>query len=381
VTQRYFATTTPGFESLLAGEIAGFGTKKLDELDGGVEFDATNKSFYRACYESRLANRIMIRVDEFRSRDFPELYNKTRRYQWERLLGDSNRVFVKGVAHQTRLIHTGRIQNSVGEGIEAHFAEDLGVDPPEIVDESDGAQYVLARIVDDRCQLSLDASGELMHRRGWREATVEAPIRETIAAAVLREMDWTGQQPLLDPMCGSGTFVIQAARIAAGRPPGEYRDFAFHRWQNFRPELWQEVVDEAAERIEAPEGPIAFGADIHEQAVKAARSNSVTGAVEGLVELDQSAVADLEPPVDSNGLVVCNPPYGRRLEESTPGREAWRELLDVFARRFDGWTLAVLLPGEITPGHDALTFEKRLRFRNGGILVRLWCARHASSAE
>ncbi|MGM0558476.1 MAG: THUMP domain-containing class I SAM-dependent RNA methyltransferase [Myxococcota bacterium] len=377
MTQRYFATTSPGFEKLLAGEIAGFGAKKIDELDGGVEFDATNKTFYRACYESRLANRILIRVDEFRSRDFPELYNKTRRYQWERLLGAGNRVYVKGVAHDTRLIHTDRIQGSVGEAIREHFSEDLGVEPPEIVDDRENAQYVLARIVGDRCQLSLDASGELMHRRGWRVHAVTAPIRETTAATILEELEWAGDEPLFDPMCGSGTFPIQAARIAADRPPGEYREFAFHRWQNFRPELWQEVVDEAAAGIQTPEGPVAFGSDIDEQAVEAARQNAEAADVSSLVSVEHSAVSDVEPPTEQTGLMICNPPYGRRLDDAARGDEPWRELLDVFARRFKGWKLAVLLPGEITPGHDALSFEKRLRFRNGGILVRLWDVNHA----
>ncbi len=377
MTQRYFATTAPGFESILAGEIASFGAKKLDELEGGVEFDATNKKFYRACYESRLANRILIRIDEFRSRDFPELYNKTRRYQWERLLGASNSVHVKGVAHNTRLNHTDRIRQSVGAAIREHFSEDLGVAAPEIVDDAEGAQYVLARLVGDRCELSLDASGQLMHRRGWREHSVAAPIRETTASAVLREMEWTGDVPLLDPMCGSGTFPITAARIASKRPPGEYRPFAFHRWDNFRPELWQEVVDEAAARLDEPEEPIAFGSDISEKAVEAASENSALADVAAATAFAHSDVADIEPPVDTPGLVVCNPPYGRRLEDGERGEEAWRQLLDTFASRFEGWTLAVLLPGEITPGHDALTFKKRLRFRNGGILVRLWQARHA----
>lgn len=376
MTQRYFATTSPGFEKLLAGEIAGFGAKKLDEYKGGVEFDATNKKFYRACYESRLANRILIRVDEFRSRDFPEMYNKTRRYQWERLLSGENEIYVKGVAHQTRLIHTDRIESAVGEGIRDHFSEDLGVEPPKIVDDADGAQYILARISEERCQLSLDASGELLHRRGWRAQSVEAPIRETTAAAVLLGADWSGERTLFDPMCGSGTFPIQAGRMAVGRPPGEYRSFAFHRWDNFRPDLWDEVVEEAARKVSYPEAPIAYGADVAQEAVDAARANSESAEVEDVVVFRCADVSEAQPPVDEPGLMICNPPYGRRLPDQSEGEAVWRQLLDVFAERFQGWTLAVLLPGEITPGHPALIFEKRLRFRNGGIPVRLWLVKH-----
>lgn len=377
MTQRYFAITAPGFEKELADEIDAVGGRKIEKLTGGVEFDATNRVFYRANYEVRTANRIYLRVDEFRARDFPELYRKTRRFGWERLLGEKNRVFIKGVGRKSHLIHTDRIAETIADGLREHFEEDLKRPAPTIVDEHDeDAQYLLARIHEDRCQLSLDASGDHLFKRGWRQTAVEAPIRETLAAALLIRSGWNRRKPLVDPVCGSGTFLVEGAWMATKRPPGDIREFAFHRWQNFRQPLWDDVVSKAKKRVRSIDEVRFWGFDANPEAIDAAQENAKLAGVDACTEFRQADIAEFSAPSDGRGMVVANPPYGERLEEGAGPKTVWERLVDRFAKDFQGWRLGLVLPADITPSHERLKFKEDLRFQNGGIHVRFWLARH-----
>jgi putative N6-adenine-specific DNA methylase len=376
MTQRYFAITAPGFEKQLADEIDAIGGRKIEKPNGGVEFDATNRVFYRANYEVRTSNRIYLRIDEFRSRDLPELYRKVRRYQWERLLGEENRVFIKAVARKSREMHTDRIAESATHALREHFTEDLGRPAPEMVDEKDPqAQYVLVRLNENRCQLSLDASGAHLYKRGWRKSAVEAPIRESLAAAMLIRSGWNPKKPLVDPFCGSGTFLIEGAWMAARRPPGEMREFAFHRWKNFRQPLWDDVVEKASKRMRALKDVQLYGFDTNPDAIEAARHNAQTASVTDFTSFKQADIAEFTPPTEYAGMVIANPPYGERLEEGA-ATAAYKTLIDRFAEHFERWRLALVLPSDITPSHPRLKFNEEARFKNGGIPVRFWLARH-----
>jgi putative N6-adenine-specific DNA methylase len=379
MTQRYFAITAPGFEKQLADEIDAIGGRKIKKPTGGVEFDATNRVFYRANYEVRTSNRIYLRVDEFRSRDFPELYNKTKRYKWDRLLSEDNRVFVKGVARNSRLMHTDRIAETAEHALREHFTEELERPAPEIVDDNDpDVQYVLVRLNDDRCQLSLDASGAHAFKRGWRKAAVEAPIRESLAAALLIRSGWNPKRPLVDPVCGSGTFLVEGAWMAAKRPPGHMRDFAFHRWKNFRQPLWDDVVDKAQKRTRRLEDVQFYGFDTNPDAVGAAQQNAELAEIGDCSDIRQADIAELVAPTDTKkpGMVIANPPYGARLDEGDGSSAVYKTLIDRFAEHFEDWRLAIVLPSDITPSHERLKFKEEARFKNGGIPVRFWLARH-----
>jgi len=377
MSQRYFATTIPGFEVELADEVNALGGRKIEKTTGGVEFSATHRVFYRALYELRCANRVYLRLDEFRARDFPELYRKTRRYQWERLLGADNRVFVKGVAHESHLMHSDRIAETVAHGLREHYEDDLKVDAPQIVDKLDAAtQLVLARISDDRCQLSLDAAGEHLYKRGWRQHPVEAPIRESTAAALLIRSGWTHRRALVDPFCGSGTFLVEGAWISSKRAPGDMREFAFQRWTNFRQPLWDDVVKIAQKRTHSCEGVRFYGFDADPDAVQAARKNVELAKVGDCTEIRQADISEFVPPCDSKGMVIANPPYGERLTQGSGPRKAYQILIERFAEHFQGWRLGLLLPSDITPEHPRLRFKEDIRFQNGGIRVRFWLARH-----
>jgi putative N6-adenine-specific DNA methylase len=377
MTQRYFATTAPGFEDQLADEIDGIGGRKLEKSTGGVEFDATHRVFYRANYELRCANRLYLRVEEFRARDFPELYKKVRRYSWDRLLSEENRVFIRGVARHSHLIHTDRIAETVGDGLREHFEKNLKRKAPEIVDTLDGnAQLVLARMSDDRCQLSLDSSGDHLFKRGWRQHAVEAPIRETLAAGLLMRAGWTQRKPLVDPMCGSGTFLVEGAWMASKRAPGDMREFAFQRWANYRESLWADVVKCGRRRSHTGEKVQFYGFDANPEAVEAAKKNVDLAGTSACTEIRQADVAELVPPCEERGMVIANPPYGERLAKGGGPRAVYETLIERFAEHFRGWRMGLILPSDITPSHDRLKFKEELRFQNGGIHVRFWLARH-----
>ncbi|MBA2663157.1 MAG: hypothetical protein H0U74_12770 [Bradymonadaceae bacterium] len=368
MSQRYFAITSPGLEAPLLTELRALGARKAVVVNGGVEFEGTNATFYRANYALRCANRVVLRVDDFRARDPIELYQKSRRYAWERLLGADNAVFVRGAARRSKLIHTGRIAKAVEDGLRDHFVDDLKKPAPAFAAEEPAAdQLVLARLEDDRCQLSLDGSGELLYRRGWRIRIGAAPLRETIAAALLRLAEWKLDEPLFDPMCGSGTFVIEAAQRAANIAAGKGRSFALWRWKNFQPELWQEIVAAAAAEYREPEKQF-FGRDIDHEMVVASRDNAAGAGVEAFCHFASGDAARIVPPTKDKGLIICNPPYGERMASEG----IVDALVERVASNFEGWRMAALLPAAQRLPKSTLRFEERAHFKNGGIPVRFW---------
>ncbi|CAN0568594.1 unnamed protein product, partial [Laminaria digitata] len=249
MAQRYFAVTSPGLEEVLLDELKGFKIKKPKVLQGGVEFQATGRGFYQVLRGSRIAHRLYLRVDDFRARDAYELYRKSRRFEWERLLigGTPQRVVeLRGVAHRSRLGGSGEVVDRVADGIYDRFVEELFVRPPKLMRderyEGEGRTHsLMVRLSEDRCELNLEAAGRAMHQRGWREETGRAPIRESLAAAMLRMSGWAPGMPLLDPMCGSGTFVIEAARQVAGLEPRAWTEYMAFDFVNANRELFDEV--------------------------------------------------------------------------------------------------------------------------------------------
>jgi len=235
MSQRYFAVITPGLEGALASELRSLPTRKRSVVEGGVGFEATGVGFYQVMHRSRLANRVYLRVDEFRARDPQELYRKAKRIDWARLLHPGQPVVVEGRSKASRIFGSGAVVARVEDGIADYWRERLDRTPPDF----GHPQRLLARLHEDRCTLSLDAAGALMHRRGWRLAPGRAPLRENCAAALLQLLGWQPGVPLIDPMCGSGTFLIEAARWAATLPPRRWSSYAFHHWANFNPARWE----------------------------------------------------------------------------------------------------------------------------------------------
>jgi putative N6-adenine-specific DNA methylase len=358
-----FAVTAPGLEAVCARELAALGMADVRPVGGGVEFTGELRDVYLANLWLRTASRVVVRLGGFRSRDFPELFRKASRLPWGRFIRPETRVMLRVASHRSRLQHTGRIAATVGEAIDRALGRPA---PP-----ADGPeQLVLVRFEDDACLISVDSSGTLLHRRGYREEAAQAPLRETLAAGLLLLLDWDGSVPLLDPMCGSGTLPIEAALLACNRPPGGQREFAFMTWPRYRPGLWQALLTEAARGGREGDIPIR-GADRDSVVLAAARRNAERAGVQGKIDFSLGELGQT-PAAGGIGLLLCNPPYGQRLGREEDLRPLFRALGEVCRSSLPGWRVAFLSPS----GHLARATGLPLRpvavLSNGGIAVTLW---------
>ena len=240
-------------------------------------------------------------------------------------------------------------------------------------DETEGSAApagIFLRLEADRCQVSIDSSGDLLHRRGYRVANVAAPLRENLAAGCLLALGYDGSRPLIDAMTGSGTFAIEAALMALNRAPGARRRFAFMDWPKYRPGLWQQLLQQA-QRVEKTDltAPI-LALDNNPRAIAAARQNLTASGLAEQVSLDCRSMQQLSarPP---SGLLICNPPYGERIGRTAALLALYRDLGRIYGAVFSAWQGAVICPDSELVRATGIPFEPRLRFSNGGIRVAL----------
>jgi putative N6-adenine-specific DNA methylase len=368
-----FAVTAPGLEDLCAAELSGLGLRGAVE-PGGVAFAGDIAVLARANLWLRTASRLLVRVGEFRATAFYELELQAKRIAWARYVGPRTRVAFRVTCKKSKLYHSGAVAQRFEEAVRravpgVETAAEKGSDDEDASPAADRQLFVV-RFLHDTCTVSVDSSGALLHMRGYRRQLAKAPLRETLAAAVLIGAGWTGTTPLVDPMCGSGTIPIEAARIARHMAPGRDRTFAFLAWPEVDAEIWPSAVGEAreAELVRAPV-PIA-GYDRDAGAIGAARANAERAGVLSDLELDIqsiSALGSAEPP----GLIVSNPPYGMRIGDADRLRNLYARLGDVVRRQRRGWMLALLSADRALEWQTGLQFEERFATRNGGIPVRL----------
>ena len=365
-SEQLFAVTAPGLETVCAAELKALGIGEVRAVGGGVEFEGGLRELYLANLWLRSASRVVVRVGSVKCSDFPDLFRKSSRLPWGKFLSPATPVAVRATCHRSRLMHTGRIATTIGEGIDSA----LGRSAP-----AEGeTQQVLARFEDDLCLLSVDSSGELLHRRGYRVETAHAPLRETLAAGLLQLLGWHGDSPLLDPMCGSGTLVIEAALLAGRRAPGMDRSFAFMNWPGYRPGLWEALRLEARRGERSPAVLLA-GCDRDLAAIEAARRNGERAGLGEAVTWDLRELAD-QVRHPGPGLLLCNPPYGERLGRGEDLRPLYRQLGQVCRDSFAGWQVAILCPDERLARATGLPLEKCAGLVNGGIDVTLYSTRN-----
>ena len=357
-----FAVTQPGFESICARELEGMEVRGGRKVEGGVEFQGGLQALYQANLHVRTASRVLVRIGTFQCRDFPTLYKKTLQLPWGSFIRTGTRIKVRASSHASRLLHSDRIS----ETIEAAIRHCLGGSNNS---PAGPQQTILARLDQNTCLLSVDSSGNLLHQRGYREISLAAPLRESLGAGILQMLDWRGKTPLLDPMCGSGTFPIEAALLAGNRAPGAHRHFAFMDWPHYRPGLWSTLLATAAREIRKPEAPI-YAADMDPRAVEATRRNAEKAGVREDIDIRRASFSEL-PPLAGPGLILCNPPYGKRLSGESRPEPLYREMGISLRRRFPGWTLALACPAALAKATN-LSLEKIAGFRNGGIKIFLF---------
>ena len=368
---RLFAVTTPGLEPVLTAELQALpGVRELHTLPGGVEFTGDLSTLYRANLWLRSASRVLLRLGQLRAVHFASLRRQVAQLPWEQFASGQVGVSVAATAHHCRLYHSGAIAERIASGI-----ADRGIIVLPETRADAPALHLVVRGQDDVFTISLDTSGELLHRRGYRTQDTGAPLRETLAAGVLQLSGWDGTTPLFDPTCGSGTLVIEAALLAAQRAVGRDRTFDFQSWPTFAPALWTKIKAEADAGARPFQPGLLYASDIDPAALTVARQNAARAGVESAITWSVADARRAVVPAGPPGLVLCNPPYGVRL--ASPHR-LYREL-GRLARSATGWRLGILTSvpqlahaaGLTAPGHSLFS---------GGLRVALYLSHQAHRA-
>jgi putative N6-adenine-specific DNA methylase len=366
--EKLFAIVAPGLEEVCVRELTGLGVADLEVVPGGVACTGKLADLYRANLHLRVASRLVVRFARFRCRAFPDLYRAATRLPWGRFVRPGTVLQCRVTCRNSRLLHTGR----VAETLQAAAEHALG-QPAAPAGEFE--QLLLARIVDDVVELSVDSSGELLHRRGYRTNIAAAPLRETLAAGVLRLLGWQGLEPLADPLCGTGTFLLEGALLAANRAPGLQREYAFMHWPGYRAGLWTQLCSEAR-RAERSCPTAISGGDADAGALAAARANLAQAGFDTAVELSHGPLSS-QPVHAGSGLVICNPPYGKRLMTEEPLEEYYTKLGRDLRRAYPGWRKALLCPDPRLAPITDLPVSEVAQLDNGGL--RVWL--YATTAE
>jgi putative N6-adenine-specific DNA methylase len=324
-----FLAAVPGLEEVLCAELRGKGFKQPRAVPGGVSTRGGWPEVWRANLWVRGAGRVLARLDSFRVVHLAQLDARARRVAWGEVLRADVPFRVEASCAGSRIYHSG----AAAQRITTAIRETLGAP------EGEGGILVRARIENDICTLSVDTSGEPLHKRGYKEAVNAAPMRETMAALFLQACGYSGAEPVLDPMCGSGTFVIEAAEIAARLNPGRARHFAFEQLATFDAAAWQRMREVRSQRVPAAQ---CYGSDRDAGAVAMSRANAARAGVEAHVEFRQAAISEVVPPAGPPGLVILNPPYGTRLGDKAALLPLYRALGQTLASRFAGWRVGLV---------------------------------------
>lgn len=388
-----FAVAAPGLEPFVEAELGALGIKETKVSEGGVEFPATRRQLYKANLHLRTASRVLVRLAHFRAISFAELEKRAKEIPWETVVERGASVTIRVTCRKSRLYHSDAVAQRVARDLADRFdakTSTAGTDSvmesdslvgsdsatgsdslseSEPIKVSDPGQLIVVRFDHDRCTVSADSSGAHLHQRGYRTSVTEAPMRETLAAALVMASGWDQRSPLFDPFCGSGTIPIEAAMMAARIAPGRLRDFRFTRWPGFNSTVWEEVRAAAAKSEMQDALPPVSGSDRSAAAIRAARENAERAGVANLVELEKldAEEAGYE---ESHGWIVTNPPYGVRLGDTREANQLMSQFGEVLRQRFAGWHVGILATTQLD---RALGFQldTGAKTTNGGLRVRI----------
>jgi putative N6-adenine-specific DNA methylase len=379
----FFAVCAPGLEAFTARELEDLGwqvaasASSRDALEGkgeveeigGVAFRGSLADLYRVNLHLRTASRVLLHLGSFFADTFSDLGRRAKRLSWETYLEPSRPVALRVACHKSRLFHSAAVSERVLESIGSRLGQVTPRRKFEGEGESDPPQLIIVRLVENHCTVSLDSSGALLHRRGYRLATAKAPLRETLAAGILMASGWDLKSPLVDPFCGAGTIPIEAALMARKIAPGLNRHFAFMDWPNFDAETWKSLKALSREG-EAKSAPSLMGSDRDAGAIRAAGENAERAGVAESIAFSRRSLSDLEPP-PGPGWVVTNPPHGVRLKSRQDLRTLYIRLGRVLRARCPGWNAAILCGSDSLLELTGIQFGRRFPLRSGGLRVLL----------
>jgi putative N6-adenine-specific DNA methylase len=387
-----FLATAPGLEAALYDEVRTKGFKQVKAIAGGVTIKGGWPEVWRANLWVRGAGRVLARIDQFHIKQLSELDNRMRQVRWRDVLRPDVPVRVEVTCIKSKIYHSDaareRIETAItttlGAPLIASFAQAKLADAAEVPIDPHAANaahagvLIMVRFENDICTISIDTSGELLHKRGYKLDVTRAPMRETMASLFLRQCGYTGTEPVVDPMCGSGTFIIEAAEIAARLNPGRSRRFAFEQLATFDADAWQTMRAVKSERIPTVRF---YGSDRDATAIENSKANAERAGVTAWTEFKHATVSDLTapqsppegPPHGPPGLVIVNPPYGSRLGDTSKLFPLYRALGQTLKTHFIGWRVGLITTEPSLAHATALPFlPNGAPVPHGGLRVTLY---------
>ncbi|MDG2339729.1 MAG: class I SAM-dependent RNA methyltransferase [Paracoccaceae bacterium] len=355
-----FVSVPPGFETLMQAEMLERGFTGSQAMVGGVAFKGHWNGVWRANLELRGASRILARISGFRIFHLAKLDELACGFPWTDTLRTDVPVKVEVTCKKSKIYHEKAAAERIEKGLRSN-----GI---QISAEADLVLKV--RIENDYCQFSIDTSGEALHRRGFKEAVGKAPMRENLASLFLRACGYDGTETVIDPMCGSGTFPIEAAEIAMGLNPGRERSFAFEDLATFKPDRWADMRAASPH----PTDLMFYGSDRDTGAIANSKANAERAEVDMITEFCAQSISDIQPPKGAKpGLVIINPPYGTRIGNKKPLFALYGSMGKVLKERFQGWRVGIITSDAGLAKSTGLPFKpERPSFAHGGIKVQLF---------
>ena len=371
--EKFFASCPRGLESLLVEDLTAVGVMDSQAIPGGVHFSAEWPACYAANLHSRIATRILWRVAHGRYAKEDDIYKLALDTAWPSWFAAGQTIRVDVTAVKSPLKSLEFITLRIKDAICDRFRADTGKRPSVDTREPDVRMHGF--ITADECTLYIDTSGAPLYQRGLRQKTVDAPLKENVAAGILRLSGWQPGTPLLDPMCGSGTFLLEAAQMALCIAPGAGRDFGFQRLKNFQLGVWKDLLDKAMDAEKPAANAQIYGSDISPVAVRAALANLDRAGLLPAVTLSTGDVLEIDAPANygkTNGIMIANPPYGERLSELDELAAFYPLLGSALKRNFAGWNCYFLTADMRLPKLMRLTPSKKTPLFNGAIECRVF---------
>ena len=363
-----FAAVPRGAEEIAATELEALGISAPKPGKGGVAFVTDRTGLYSANLWLRTASRVLVQLAVFPCNGPDELYAGVFAISWPELITPTMTLAVDCSLRDSALTHSGFVALKTKDAVVDRIREECGSRPN--VDTASPDVRINVHLHKNICTVSLDSSGDSLDRRGYRIERNEAPLRETLAAAVVALTGWDGSVPLVDPMCGSGTIPAEAALLAARMPPGLQRPFGFQRWLDFDGRLWDKLIKAAEDGIHKLPAGLISGYDQDGRALLLAARNIAKAGLEGQVHFFHAALQDFQP-VGDQGVVIINPPYGMRMGEESELRELYCQIGDIMKKRCRGWTGYVLTGNLELAKYIGLKASRRYVLFNGPIECRL----------